>query len=241
MKPGRGIFCPFRVNPRIFSGPSTRLSLSVSSPALLPSLFVYATVSCSSTFNLYQRLLRPFLLTVHFLSFVSSLRHFHSMFLVLSSVSFFAFSFPFKVRRYNYLDNSTMLQNFIYILHTKFSAQRKTVQTLKEIRTTSQIYLFIFCIFYKDVIMSACIQYIYQIQSNLITSNNGTLYEFLSFVLFSFDNKLFRVIVRKFSLRFLQKTFYSSYDTCINICCFSYIVTKTYIFLYYLYLKIIFF
>lgn len=86
MKPGRGIFCPFRVNPRIFSGPPTRLSLSVSSPALFPSLFVLAAVSCVSPHSIYQRLLRPLLLT-RLLSFVSSLRHYCSRFLVFLSAA----------------------------------------------------------------------------------------------------------------------------------------------------------
>lgn len=59
MKPGRGIFCPFRVNPRIFSGsPTPAISLPPCPPALLPSLFTLPTVSCLSTFNLsaYMRL-----------------------------------------------------------------------------------------------------------------------------------------------------------------------------------------
>jgi len=39
MKPGRGIFCPFRVNPRIFSGPPT---LSPSLPIRPPSCRLFS-------------------------------------------------------------------------------------------------------------------------------------------------------------------------------------------------------
>lgn len=62
MKPGRGIFCPFRVNPRIFSGSPTHLSFPLYPPALLPSLFALPTVSCSSTFDpsTYVHLLHSF-------------------------------------------------------------------------------------------------------------------------------------------------------------------------------------
>jgi len=63
MKPGRGIFCPFRVNPRIFSGPPT---LSPSLPIRPPSCRL---------FSLFQ----PFPLPLHsihrftFIFFVSSI------------------------------------------------------------------------------------------------------------------------------------------------------------------------
>ena len=51
MKPGRGIFCPFRVNPRIFSGSPTRLTLPPCPSALLPSLLTLSTLSSPSTFD----------------------------------------------------------------------------------------------------------------------------------------------------------------------------------------------
>lgn len=62
MKPGRGIFCPFRVNPRIFSGPPTRLTLPPCPSALLPSLFALPALSSPSTFDpsAYVHLLRSF-------------------------------------------------------------------------------------------------------------------------------------------------------------------------------------
>lgn len=62
MKPGRGIFCPFRVNPRIFSGPPTRLTLPPCPSALLPSLFALPALSSPATFDpsAHVHLLRSF-------------------------------------------------------------------------------------------------------------------------------------------------------------------------------------
>jgi len=48
MKPGRGIFCPFRVNPRIFSSSPTRLTLPLCPSALLLSLFALPPLSSPS-------------------------------------------------------------------------------------------------------------------------------------------------------------------------------------------------
>lgn len=86
MKPGRGIFCPFRVNPRIFSGPPTPVSPSLPYPsALLPSLFALPVLSSSSILDLaaYVHLLRCFHLLPS--SRVFSVLHFPSPFLILFS------------------------------------------------------------------------------------------------------------------------------------------------------------
>lgn len=82
MKPGRGIFCPFRVNLRIFSGSPTRLSFSLSRSlplsdslppslssvlhSLSPSLFTLPTIPCPCPRSIH------WLTCVHLFFFTSS-------------------------------------------------------------------------------------------------------------------------------------------------------------------------
>lgn len=84
MKPGRGIFCPFRVNLRIFSGPLPRLTLPPCPPALALSLSVLQTTSCFCTLDpLAYTCLLPSSLSRIFASFAFSMsRSFPSFILV---------------------------------------------------------------------------------------------------------------------------------------------------------------
>lgn len=127
MKPGRGIFCPFRVNPRIFSGPSTRLFFPLCPPALLSSLFALPTVSlsfcirsiglrassssflpssCSFAFSMWRTF---FLYSSFFPLFLFFIHYFFIYFLVL---------FLFSSRILMIINNSTKtisLHNFILL------------------------------------------------------------------------------------------------------------------------------
>lgn len=94
MKPGRGIFCPFRVNPRIFSGPPTRLTLPPCPSALLPSLFALPALSSPATFDpsAHVHLLRSFHLLPSPHAFSMSLS-----FSVLSSLLAYSFHSSYRI------------------------------------------------------------------------------------------------------------------------------------------------
>lgn len=120
MKPGRGIFCPFRVNPRIFSGPPTRLTLPPCPSALLPSLFALPPLSSPSTFDpsTYAHLLRCFHLLPSSHTFAVSLSSSTPpSFLVYSFHPFhhfftrLLFPFPSEIRNFDEYDNSMTMMS----------------------------------------------------------------------------------------------------------------------------------